>query len=52
MLTDWAVKLIAKWSWDYVKMSCEDGRCYGVLAVSSPVLPLVVHHADTTCIPP
>lgn len=33
MLTDWAIKLIAKWSYDYIKMSCEEGKCYGVLAV-------------------
>lgn len=34
MLTDWAIKLVAKWSYEYIKMSCAEGRCYGVLAVS------------------
>ncbi|KAL1756805.1 serine incorporator/TMS membrane protein [Schizophyllum commune] len=28
-----AIHLIEKWSYDYIKMDCEDGRCYGVLAV-------------------
>lgn len=34
MLTDWAVKAIARWSYDYIKMECTEGKCYGVLAVS------------------
>lgn len=33
MLTDIAIKQIQKWSYDYIKMSCEEGKCYGVLAV-------------------
>jgi serine incorporator 1/3 len=29
------IKLIESWSYDYIKMDCEDGKCYGVLAVSA-----------------
>jgi serine incorporator 1/3 len=32
-----AINLIRKWSYDYIKMDCEGGKCYGVLAVR-PVL--------------
>jgi hypothetical protein len=45
MLTDWAVKLLAKWSFDYIKMSCEEGRCYGVLAVHRIGFALAMFHA-------
>lgn len=24
---------LEKWSYDYIKMDCDDGKCYGVLAV-------------------
>lgn len=41
MLSDWAIKLIAKWSYDYIKMECAEGRCYGVLAVSRVPVRLV-----------
>ena len=34
MRTRFAINLIEKWSYDYIKMDCEDGKCYGVLAVS------------------
>ena len=34
MLSDWAMRSLAKWSYEYIKMSCTDGKCYGVLAVS------------------
>ena len=36
-----AIHLIEKWSYDYIKMDCDDGKCYGVLAVraSSPLPP-------------
>lgn len=39
MLTDFAIKLVAKWSWEWIKMECKEGKCYGVLAVCSPVFP-------------
>lgn len=29
-----AINLIQKWSYDYIKMDCAGGKCYGVLAVS------------------
>ena len=35
MKTNLAIELIKKWSYDYIKMDCEDGKCYGVLAVST-----------------
>lgn len=33
MKTDMAIKLIEKWSFDYIKMECAGEKCYGVLAV-------------------
>jgi hypothetical protein len=33
MKTDMAIKLIQKWSFDYIKMDCAGEKCYGVLAV-------------------
>ena len=41
MKTPMAIKLIEKWSYDYIKMDCEGGRCYGVLAVCDSSLPLI-----------
>ena len=35
MRSRFAINLIEKWSYDYIKMDCEDGKCYGVLAVCS-----------------
>ena len=35
MKTRFMIELIEKWSYDYIKMDCEDGKCYGVLAVSA-----------------
>lgn len=45
MLTDWAIQLIAKWSYDYIKMDCKEGRCYGVLAVHRICFALALFHA-------
>ena len=33
MKTNMAIKLIEKWSFDYIKMECAGEKCYGVLAV-------------------
>lgn len=33
MKTDMAIKLVQKWSFDYIKMDCAGEKCYGVLAV-------------------
>jgi hypothetical protein len=47
------IKLIEKWSYDYIKMDCEDGKCYGVLAVSDPlscVTALAVSHIGPPCL--
>jgi hypothetical protein len=33
MKTDLAIKQLQKWSYDYIKMDCSGGKCYGVLAV-------------------
>lgn len=43
-LTDWAIKLISKWSWDWIKMDCKGGRCYGVLAVHRICFALALFH--------
>ncbi|CAG8463153.1 9591_t:CDS:2 [Acaulospora colombiana] len=33
MLTDWAIKQLEKITYEYLKLDCEEGTCYGVLAV-------------------
>ena len=38
MKTPFAIRKIEEWSYDYIKMDCEEGKCYGVLAVR-PVCP-------------
>lgn len=32
--TDIAIKQLEKLSWDWIKMDCSGGKCYGLLAVS------------------
>jgi hypothetical protein len=32
--TDLAIRQIEKLSWDWIKMDCSGGKCYGLLAVS------------------
>lgn len=39
MKTPFAIRKIEEWSYDYIKMECEEGKCYGVLAVR-PFRPL------------
>jgi Serine incorporator (Serinc) len=38
MKTDFMIRQIEKWSYDYIKMDCEGDKCYGVLAVCTTVL--------------
>lgn len=33
MKTQFAIRKIEEWSYDYIKMDCAEGKCYGVLAV-------------------
>jgi len=33
MKTPFAIRKIEDWSYDYIKMDCAEGKCYGVLAV-------------------
>lgn len=33
--TDIAIRQLEKLSWDWIKMDCSGGKCYGLLAVSS-----------------
>lgn len=33
MLSDWAIKRLQNWSYNYLKLDCKEGTCYGVLAV-------------------
>ncbi|EAU85557.1 membrane protein [Coprinopsis cinerea okayama7 len=45
MKTDAVVKLIKKWSMDYIKMDCEEeGKCFGVLAVHRICFALSLFH--------
>lgn len=36
--TNFAIKQIEKLSWDWIKMDCSGGKCYGLLAVGFSVL--------------
>ncbi|EPQ54350.1 TMS membrane protein/tumor differentially expressed protein [Gloeophyllum trabeum ATCC 11539] len=44
MKTPFAIHLIEKWSYDYIKMECEKDRCYGVLAVHRFCFALSLFH--------
>ncbi|KAI9463308.1 serine incorporator/TMS membrane protein [Lactarius psammicola] len=44
MKTPFMIKLIEKWSYDYIKMDCEEGKCYGVLAVHRVCFALALFH--------
>lgn len=44
MRSDAVVKLIEKWSYDYIKMDCADDKCYGVLAVHRICFALSLFH--------
>ncbi|CAA7265559.1 unnamed protein product [Cyclocybe aegerita] len=44
MKTDAAIKLIEKWSFDYIKMECAGEKCYGVLAVHRICFALALYH--------
>ncbi|EJD06716.1 TMS membrane protein/tumor differentially expressed protein [Fomitiporia mediterranea MF3/22] len=44
MKSRFAINLIEKWSYDYIKMDCEDGKCYGVLAVHRICFALSLFH--------
>jgi len=45
MRTGWAISLIQKWSYDYIKMDCAGDKCYGVLAVHRICFALTLFHA-------
>ncbi|KDQ57032.1 hypothetical protein JAAARDRAFT_35631 [Jaapia argillacea MUCL 33604] len=45
MKTKMAIHLIEKWSYDYIKMDCENDKCYGVLAVHRICFALALFHA-------
>ncbi|KAF9485256.1 TMS membrane protein/tumor differentially expressed protein [Pholiota conissans] len=44
MKTDFAVKLIEKWSFDYIQMDCAGDKCYGVLFVHRICFALALFH--------
>ena len=44
MKTPFAIRQIEKLSYDYIKMDCADGRCYGVLAVHRICFALALFH--------
>ncbi|CAE6516047.1 unnamed protein product [Rhizoctonia solani] len=44
MRTDRAIKLVEKWSYDYIKMDCSNDKCYGVLAVHRICFALCLFH--------
>ncbi|KAF9223512.1 TMS membrane protein/tumor differentially expressed protein [Gyrodon lividus] len=45
MKTSFAIRKIEQWSYDYIKMDCEQGKCYGVLAVHRVCFALSLFHA-------
>jgi len=45
MRSQFAAKLLQKWSYDYIKMECEGDKCYGVLAVHRICFALAIFHA-------
>ncbi|EIW84089.1 TMS membrane protein tumor differentially expressed protein [Coniophora puteana RWD-64-598 SS2] len=45
MKTPFAIRKIESWSYDYIKMDCEGGKCYGVLAVHRICFALSLLHA-------
>jgi Serine incorporator (Serinc) len=46
MKADAAIKLIQKWSLDYIKMECSGEKCYGVLAVYIVSIPFLILGID------
>ncbi|KAF5342041.1 hypothetical protein D9611_001784 [Ephemerocybe angulata] len=44
MKTDAISQLIKKWSMDYIKMDCAEGKCYGVMAVHRICFALSLFH--------
>lgn len=45
MKSPFAIDLIEKWSYDYIKMGCEGDKCYGLLAVHRICFALSLFHA-------
>lgn len=45
MLSDWAINLVAHYSYDWIKMDCTAGKCYGVLAVHRVCFALALFHS-------
>lgn len=45
-LTPFAIRQIEKLSYDYIKVDCAEGKCYGVLAVGLSLLKATVQPAD------
>lgn len=44
MLTPFAIEKLESWSYDYIKMSCTEDTCYGVLAVHRICFALTLFH--------
>lgn len=42
--TDIAIRAIEKLSWDWIKMDCSGGKCYGLLAVHRFCFALALFH--------
>jgi hypothetical protein len=45
MRTPWAIEKIRELSYDYIKMDCDGGQCYGVIAVHRICFALALFHA-------
>ncbi|CAG8450115.1 513_t:CDS:2 [Funneliformis mosseae] len=44
MMSDWAIKQLEKMLYDYLQLNCEEGTCYGVLAVHRICFALSLFH--------
>jgi hypothetical protein len=49
--TNFAIKQIEKLSWDWIKMDCSGGKCYGLLAVccSHFLIPAIANSMASDC---
>ncbi|KAG2220032.1 hypothetical protein INT45_012208 [Circinella minor] len=45
MLSNWAIKQLQHITLDYMKLECEQGTCYGIIAVHRVCFALVLFHA-------
>ncbi|KAL1923159.1 uncharacterized protein VTP21DRAFT_9535 [Calcarisporiella thermophila] len=50
MTSDWAIKQLQHITYDYLKLNCPSGECYGLLAVHRVCFALTLFHTILACI--